>query len=492
MGFVRKIGREIDDAIFQPIKEVVEDVVDVVKEVGRDFDDFVRDTIPGGWAGVAGGALLAVGIYNPTLFGLAEAGALSGEALAAAGLDAAAVAEGVAAIAPEVLAATEVAVSSGLAPEIIAMANATLDPIAALNAAQGFTIADTAYLASIGAPEALIATAVTNNAAFAAAEAAAAETAATTGATEGAATGATEGGATTGAADGSTTQIFDDGSTLTTNADGSITSVGTDGVTQTTQIFDDGSTLTTGADGNVVSSTNATDTGLTGGTGGSTVPVEDAVSVPGAGAGTPDPTLGSALKNYAGAVYDSLGPLGTAGLLGGGAALLGGLTGGGSATGPGGGTASYEWGQAQPLVNPGLNPGYLGYAASMPDYQSTNPTDAQYYWGVNAPVNTQEQLANYNKLPDYAPATPWGAGKTAVGGQARLDPNQFVNQYITNPAYAGVNNAAGPGFAPPTGAVAPAMQPAVMPPMSMAQQAIAARTSGAPAGLSLPGPVVPV
>ena len=187
--------------------------------------------------------------------------------------------------------------------------------------------------------------------------------------------------------------------------------------------------------------------------------------------------------------------MGTAGLLGGGAALLGGaLTGGGSATGYGGGTADYTWGEAQPLVNPGLNPGYLGYAASMPDYQSTNPTDAQYYWGVNAPVTTQEQLANYNKLPDYAPATPWGAGKTAVGGQTAMDPNQFINQYITNPAFAGVNNAAGPGYMPPApvAPVAPIMQPAVMPPMSMAQQAIAARTSGAPAGLSLPGPVVPV
>jgi hypothetical protein len=137
------------------------------------------------------------------------------------------------------------------------------------------------------------------------------------------------------------------------------------------------------------------------------------------------------------------------------------------------------------LVNPGLNPGYLGYAASMPDYQSTNPTDAQYYWGVNAPVTNEQQLADYNKLPLGAPTTPWGAGATAVGGQAAFDPTQFINQYITNPAYAGVNNAAGPGYTPPV------VQPAVMPPMSMAQQAIAARTSGAPAGLSLPGPVVP-
>jgi len=493
-GFVGDILDSVGDAIEDIgdfVGDVVEGAVDIVKDIGSGIDDFVNDVIPGGWLGVAGGALLAVGIYNPTLFGLAEAGALTTEAITAAGIDAAALAEGVAAIAPEVLAATEVAVSSGIAPEIIAMANATLDPIAALNAAQGWTIADTAYLASIGAAPELIAAAEVNNAALAA-------EGATAGATEGAATGTTEGGATTGAADGSTTQIFDDGSTLTTNADGSITSVGTDGATQTTQIFDDGSTLTTGADGNVVGSTEATNLGTPAGTTPPTdglPPVEDAVAVPGAGAGTPDPTLGTALQNYAGAVYDSLGPLGTAGLLGGGAALLGGAFSGTEAGSGYAGASPYEWGTAQPLVNPGLNPGYLGYAASMPDYQSTNPTDAQYYWGVNAPVTTQEQLANYNKLPDFAPATPWGAGKTAVGGQAAFDPTQFVNQYITNPAYAGVNNAAGPGYTPPAGAVAPTasygVAPAVMPPMSMAQQAIAARTSGAPAGLSLPGPVVP-
>ena len=39
------------------------------------------------------------------------------------------------------------------------MANATADPIAALAGAQGWTVVDTAYLASIGAPAAVIAAA---------------------------------------------------------------------------------------------------------------------------------------------------------------------------------------------------------------------------------------------------------------------------------------------------------------------------------------------
>jgi hypothetical protein len=487
-GFVGDILDGVGDLIegvADVVGDVVEGVVDVVSDIGSGIDDFVHDVIPGGWAGVAGGALLAIGIYNPALLGLAEGGALTTEALTAAGLDAAAVAEGVAAVAPEVLAATETAIVSGISPELIAMANATADPIAALNAAAGWTTADTAYLATIGATPELLAIAETNNAALAATEAGTTTTTAAEGTTT---TTAADG--TTTAADGSTTQVFDDGSTLTTNADGTITSVDTSGVSQTTQIFDDGSSLTTNANGDVVSTTNATDTGLTGGTGGSTVPVEDAVSVPGAGAGTPDPTLLQGAGNLASAVVDTLGPLGTAAVLGGGATLLNSALTGGTATGgPDNRTVSYEWGKGTPLESGPLNPGLLQQTASQPFYKSTNPTDAQFYWGAHNVVNKPEDIANYNNIPT-APATPWGAGKTAVGGQASFNPTQFVNQYITNPAYAGVNSGVGPGY---MGAIAPT-QPEPMPvPMSMAQQAIAARTnnSGAPTAQLATGPAVP-
>jgi len=483
---------DIIDGVTDAIGDVVDGVVDIVSDIGSGIDDFVHDVIPGGWAGVGALGLLAVGIYNPALLGMAEAGTLTTEALVAEGIDAAALATDVAAIAPEALAATEAAVTSGVAPEIIAMANATADPIAALAAAQGGSVIDTAYLASIGATPELIATAEAGNVALgytaagtSLAEAGTAVEGAGT-ATEAGAGTATEAGATTGATDtAGSTQVFEDGTTLTTNADGTLTSVNTDGVTQTTQIFDDGSTVTTAADGSVVSNTPAT-----GGTGG--VPVEDL-----SGTGTPgtnnpygngDIPLGTALKDYAGAVYDSLGPLGTAGLLGGGALATGLIGSPGIEASPTDmGASPYSWGQSQELVNPGLNPGYLGYAASMPDYKSTNPTDAQYYWGVHAPVNSQEDLANYGNLPDYAPATPWGAGKTAVGGQSSFNPTDFVNQYITNPAWAGVNNAAGPGYMPPTGAVSPVSAQ----PMSMAQQAIAARISGAPTAELTTGPAVP-
>lgn len=182
-------------------------------------------------------------------------------------------------------------------------------------------------------------------------------------------------------------------------------------------------------------------------------PVYDAVSTPGAGFGTPDPTLGAALGNYASAVADSLG---TAGLLGagalGGAALSGALTPSALSGNVGSGTANYEWGQGTPLVDPGLNPGYIAHAASMPYYQNASPTQSEYYWGVHAPVNTAADLAHYNDQAG-APATPWGLAHSAVGGQDQFNPAQFVNQYILNPQWQGVNNATGPGYTAPGPAV---------------------------------------
>ena len=84
MGFVGDI--------FEGIGDIFEDIWEGVREVGRDIDDFVNDSIPGGWLGVGGAALLAVGIYNPSLLGLADAGMLTEAALAAEGVNAAALA----------------------------------------------------------------------------------------------------------------------------------------------------------------------------------------------------------------------------------------------------------------------------------------------------------------------------------------------------------------------------------------------------------------
>ena len=161
------MGGFVEDVI-GGVGDLIGGAVDAVGDVIGGIGDMVDDIIPGGWATVGAGALLAMGIVDPTLLGLAEEGALTAEAVGAAGLDAAAVAEGAAAVAPEVAAASASAAASGLSPELIAAANATADPIAALNAAAGFTTADTAYLATIGASPALIAAAEANNAALAA------------------------------------------------------------------------------------------------------------------------------------------------------------------------------------------------------------------------------------------------------------------------------------------------------------------------------------
>jgi hypothetical protein len=75
---------------------------------------------------------------------------------------------------------------------------------------------------------------------------------------------------------------------------------------------------------------------------------------------------------------------------------------------------------------------------------------------------------------------------SAVGGTAQLDIPSFINQYVTNPSYAGIMSGTTPGYMPPAAPVAPT--PTV--PLSMAQQAMANRAM--PNELSLPGPVVPV
>ena len=132
------------------VGDLVGDVVDGVGDALAGVDDFVNDVIPGGWITVGAAALIAYGIYDPELLAAAEEGTLTSETLANYGYDAVEVANGVSSIAPEVVATTEAAITSGVSPELIAMANATADPIAALNAAAGWTVSDAAYLASIG------------------------------------------------------------------------------------------------------------------------------------------------------------------------------------------------------------------------------------------------------------------------------------------------------------------------------------------------------
>lgn len=103
-----------------------------ISDIGSTIDDLVNE-IPGGWATV--GAI--AGGYGSGLFG----GAGSAGAGAAG--------------------------ASGISAESLAIANATSDPIAALNALQGWTTADLGYLAQIGLPATYIEQAAANNAVLA-------------------------------------------------------------------------------------------------------------------------------------------------------------------------------------------------------------------------------------------------------------------------------------------------------------------------------------
>jgi hypothetical protein len=185
--------------------------------------------------------------------------------------------------------------------------------------------------------------------------------------------------------------------------------------------------LTTNAAGDVVSSTNAT-------------------------VGTVNPLTGivSGIKDALGAVNPYLaGAIGGQMLLGGNKQATPGNTNGYA------GQAAWQWGTATPPINPGLNPGFVGKAASVPYYNAQTPTQSQYYWGAHPYAATANDLLNYNNIP-AAPAVPWGQAHSAVGGTDQFNPANFVNQYILNPQYAGVNS----GTAPlPGGPVAPGQIP---------------------------------
>jgi hypothetical protein len=381
-GFVGDILGGIGDAIGG--------VVDGVSDALSGLDDFVHDVIPGGWLGIGAGALMAVGIFNPALLGMAEEGALTAEALTEAGLDAATVVSDVAAVAPEVAAATTSAAASGLSPELIAMANATADPIAALNAAAGWTTADTAYLATIGATPELLTLAETNNAALA-----------------GAGTPVTT--PTTPVAP-ETPVVDANGNTLVSPGDATHAPVydagpGTPGINNTLGAADP--TLLQGIK----------DLGAAGleslGLGGMSATQIAAM----AAAGLLAPSVLSALG------------------MGGGAKAIG-------ASNTSGSTIPTTPAITQPaLAQPGLNPGFI---PTQPYYATTNDVQSKYTWNQHPYMQTAADLSHFNEVPG-ATAQPWGIQH----GPEPFDVNTFIKNTI-NPAYTAAAAGSAPGtYRPP-------------------------------------------
>jgi len=141
----------------------VNDVATTATKAGRSLDQFVREEVPGGWAGAI---LIAAGIYYAPEIGAyfnasgeyvtAEQAAAAVETEQAAAAASAAAAEQAAAqAAAEQLAAEQAAahVTSSVSAEALAAANATSDPLGALIAEQGWSVVDPAYLAAIGVTE---------------------------------------------------------------------------------------------------------------------------------------------------------------------------------------------------------------------------------------------------------------------------------------------------------------------------------------------------
>jgi hypothetical protein len=64
-----------------------------------------------------------------------------------------------------------------------------------------------------------------------------------------------------------------------------------------------------------------------------------------------------------------------------------------------------------------------------PFYVGTTENQGQYYWGRHPYMQTLEQLANYNYVPN-APRQPFGRATSAVGGTEYLDINKFLEAYM--------------------------------------------------------------
>jgi len=93
------------------------------------------------------------------------------------------------------------------------------------------------------------------------------------------------------------------------------------------------------------------------------------------------------------------------------------------------GESPWSWGEVPQIVQPGLNPGvYARYVKPM--YPDAAPGQSQYYWGAQLYAPTENEARFYN-MGTNAPAEPFGAARSAVGGTDSLDIGEYVNQFMT-------------------------------------------------------------
>jgi hypothetical protein len=120
-----------------------------------------------------------------------------------------------------------------------------------------------------------------------------------------------------------------------------------------------------------------------------------------------------------------------------------------------------NWGSAATLVNPGQNPGWFTGDFPTPAYQTTNPYQAQFYWGQQPYVGPNQPRETYNQIP--AAAGTQGFGLQAGPGQYDLAQllNQ-INQTALDPNFVGYSQYPTAGYTPPT-YMPPAASGPVMP-----------------------------
>jgi hypothetical protein len=405
MGFVRKIGRAIDDNIIQPIKEnplgaivsvgamamgvppVFAGAMGGAASAAESGGDILKGALIGGVAGYAGGAGAS-----------AASGAGAGTALTGAAGGAAAGATAAALTGNNILTG---ALTGGIGGGLAGVANEYFNPATGNTTYtydDGSTITRTptgevagSTLSNeygLGAPVVDL----------------------SPGATQTPQAPVMNADGTMTMPNGDIVHTFDDGSTLTTRADGTYTSTpatdvvanipGSDayvdnGDGSKTYTYDDGSTITINADG-TSSATNATDLGVGSFTGGT--------DAPGPKVGTPTPLT---------PIFPVTVP-GTKTTDGGGPAVPS--------------TPVPSTGSLPTLQVPtGLNPGFM---APTPFYQTTSPVQSQYYWGSHDyQAGPTFDAQAYNTVA-AAPKTPWGLQE--MGDVAR--PQDIVN-YINSPEY---------------------------------------------------------
>ena len=119
-----------------------------------------------------------------------------------------------------------------------------------------------------------------------------------------------------------------------------------------------------------------------------------------------------------------------------------------------------NWGSASALVNPGANPGWFVGGYPTPAYETTNPYQAQFYWGQQPYVGPGQSREVYNQVPPGVGAQGFGL----QAGPAQYNTAQLlnqINQTPLNPNFTGYSqyptqNYIAPGYPEPvTGPVLP-------------------------------------